>query len=65
MTGRRDVIKAGIATLAGAQLTSAWGAEKGKKKEEEPRPAFAPPLTTKPVPSTGERLVVIGVGTNN
>jgi aryl-alcohol dehydrogenase-like predicted oxidoreductase len=65
MTGRREVIKAGIATLAGAQLTSAWGAEKGKKNDDEPRPAFAPPLMTKAVPSTGERLVVIGVGTNN
>jgi aryl-alcohol dehydrogenase-like predicted oxidoreductase len=65
MTRRREVIKAGFAALAGAQLGSAWGAEKSKKKEEAPRPAFAPPLTTKPVPSTGERLVVVGLGTNN
>jgi aryl-alcohol dehydrogenase-like predicted oxidoreductase len=66
MTGRRDVIKAGIATLAGTQLANAWGADKAKKKkEDEPRPGFAPPLLTKPVPSTGERLAAIGVGTNN
>jgi aryl-alcohol dehydrogenase-like predicted oxidoreductase len=66
MTGRRDVIKAGIATLAGGRLASAWGAEKDKKKkDDEPRPAFAPPLLTKAIPSTGERLVAIGVGTNN
>jgi len=65
MTGRRDVIKAGIATLGAAQWASAWAAEKPKKKEDEPRPGFAPPLMTKPIPSTGERLAAIGVGTNN
>jgi aryl-alcohol dehydrogenase-like predicted oxidoreductase len=66
MTGRRDVIKAGVATLAGAQLASAWGADKDKKKkDDEPRPGFAPPLMTKAIPSTGERLAAIGVGTNN
>jgi aryl-alcohol dehydrogenase-like predicted oxidoreductase len=65
MTGRRDVIKAGIATLGAAQWASAWAADKPKKKDDEPRPGFAPPLMTKPVPSTGERLAAIGVGTNN
>ncbi len=70
MTGRRDVIKAGIATLAGpaligAGLARASAAEKSKKKDDEPRVPFAPPLLTKPVPSTGERLAVLGVGTNN
>jgi len=66
MTGRRDVIKAGIATLgAAAPWANAWAADKPKKKDDEPRPAFAPPLMTKAVPSTGERLAAIGVGTNN
>ncbi len=60
MTRRRDVIKAGIA-LAGAG-TLGWAAEKSK---DEVKPPPAAPLTTKPVPSTGERLAVIGVGTNN
>ncbi len=64
MTHRREVIKAGIATLAGAQFGSAWAADK-KKKEDEPRKPFAAPLMTKTVPSTGERLAAIGVGTNN
>lgn len=62
MAGRRDLIKAGLATLAGTQLAAAWAADKSKDK---PRPAPAGPLLTKTVPSTGERLVAIGVGTNN
>ena len=65
MTGRRDVIKAGLAAMAGAQALGAWAAEKSKTKDkDEPKPPAAP-LVTKPVPSTGERLAVIGVGTNN
>jgi aryl-alcohol dehydrogenase-like predicted oxidoreductase len=60
VTRRRDVIKVGIA-LAGAG-TLVWAAEKSK---DEVKPPPAAPLTTKPVPSTGERLAVIGVGTNN
>jgi aryl-alcohol dehydrogenase-like predicted oxidoreductase len=62
MKGRREVIKAGIATIAGTQL--AWAADK-KKDKDEPRPPPAAPLMTKTVPSTGERLAVLGVGTNN
>lgn len=62
MAGRRDVIKAGLATLAGTQLAAAWAADKSKDK---PRPAPTGPLLTKTVPATGERLVAIGVGTNN
>jgi aryl-alcohol dehydrogenase-like predicted oxidoreductase len=62
MTGRRQVIKAGLATLAGTQLAGAWAAEKSKDKEPPPRLA---PLMTKPIPSTGERLAVVGLGTNN
>jgi aryl-alcohol dehydrogenase-like predicted oxidoreductase len=61
--GRREVIKAGLAVVAGAQTLGAWAAEKSKDKDE-PRPPQAP-LVTKPIPSTGERLAVIGVGTNN
>jgi aryl-alcohol dehydrogenase-like predicted oxidoreductase len=34
------------------------------KEKVEPGPP-RPPLMTKPIPSTGERLAVIGVGTNN
>jgi len=66
MTGRREVIKAGFAALAGTQLASAWGAEKKDKDKDkdELRPP-APPLMTKAIPSTGERLVAVGVGTNN
>jgi aryl-alcohol dehydrogenase-like predicted oxidoreductase len=63
MTGRREVIKAGIAVLAGAQMAGAWAAE--KKDKDAPRPPPAAPLMTKAVPSTGERLAVVGVGTNN
>ena len=53
---RRDAVKTGIAAAAGAALA---------------RPAavlaqdiFDKPLITKPIPSTGERLPVIGIGTN-
>jgi aryl-alcohol dehydrogenase-like predicted oxidoreductase len=60
MKGRRDVIKAGLAAIAGTQIAGAWAAEKEKEK-----PAPMAPLMNKAVPSTGERLAVIGVGTNN
>jgi aryl-alcohol dehydrogenase-like predicted oxidoreductase len=62
MTDRRKVIQAGFASLAAAQL--AWAADK-KKDKDAPRKPSAGPLLTKPVPSTGERLAAIGVGTNN
>lgn len=61
MTGRRLVLKAGLAALAGTQFGSAWAA---KKKDDEPPPRLAP-LMTKPIPSSGERLAVVGLGTNN
>lgn len=64
MTGRRRVLKAGLATLAGMQLAGAWAAEKSKDKDKEPPPRLAP-LMTKAIPSTGERLAVVGLGTNN
>lgn len=63
MTGRRDVIKIGLAALAGAQLMAAWSADKSKQKPARPAPAG--PLMTKTVPSTGERLAAVGLGTNN
>ena len=63
MKGRRDVIKIGLAAVAGASTVSAWAASKSKDSDE-PKPP-PPPLTTKAIPSTGERLAVIGVGTNN
>lgn len=62
MTDRRKVIQAGIASLAIAPLT--WAADKKKDKDEPRRPPQGP-LMTKAVPSTGERLAAIGVGTNN
>jgi len=67
MKGRRDVIKTALAAAVGAQLGLGWPEEKAKKKDkdDEPRPAFAPPLLTKAIPSTGERLAALGVGTNN
>ena len=64
MTGRREVIKAGLATLAGTQVLSAWAAQKEKDKDK-PKPPPSAPLMTKAVPSTGERLAAVGVGTNN
>jgi len=43
----------------------AWAVtQKTAPKEEEPKPPPVP-LVTKAIPSTGERLAVIGVGTNN
>ena len=65
MTGRRDVIKAGLATLAATQALPAWSAEKSKEKKDKPKLPPSAPLMTKAVPSTGERLAAIGVGTNN
>lgn len=64
MTGRRRVLQAGLATLAGAHFAGAWAAEKSKDKDKEPPPRLAP-LMTKAIPSTGERLAVVGLGTNN
>jgi aryl-alcohol dehydrogenase-like predicted oxidoreductase len=64
MTGRRDLIKAGLATLAATQTLNVWSAEKSKDKDK-PKPPPTGPLMTKAVPSTGERLAAIGVGTNN
>jgi len=66
MAGRRNVIKAGLAAIAGAQIAGVWAADKSKNKSKDrPRPAPAGPLMTKTVPSTGERLAAVGVGTNN
>jgi len=65
VTGRREVIKVGLAALAGAASVGSWAADKDKKdKKPEPRPPAAP-LNTKAIPSTGERLAVVGLGTNN
>ncbi len=66
MTGRREVIVAGLAALASAPALAQFTSDsKDKNKDkDEPKPPAAP-LVTKPVPSTGERLAVIGVGTNN
>jgi aryl-alcohol dehydrogenase-like predicted oxidoreductase len=66
VTGRRDLIKAGLA-LAGASSLGAnpLVAMAAEKSKDVPRPAPTAPLATKAVPSTGERLAVIGVGTNN
>src|SRR4051794_15221900 len=64
MTGRREVMRWGFAALAGTQIAGAWAADK-KKDKDEPRPPPAAPLMTKAIPSTGERLAVVGVGTNN
>jgi aryl-alcohol dehydrogenase-like predicted oxidoreductase len=64
MTGRRDVIKATLATLAATQALSAWSQDKSKDKDK-PKPPPSAPLMTKAIPSTGERLAAIGVGTNN
>jgi aryl-alcohol dehydrogenase-like predicted oxidoreductase len=61
--GRREVIKTGLA-IAGMSSWGAWGAQSTKPREEAPRQSTAR-LMTKAVPSTGERLAVIGVGTNN
>jgi aryl-alcohol dehydrogenase-like predicted oxidoreductase len=62
MTGRREVIKAGLAAVAGASVASAWAAEKSKDK---PKPQPQGALVNKPIPSSGERLAVVGLGTNN
>jgi aryl-alcohol dehydrogenase-like predicted oxidoreductase len=66
MTRRREVIKAGLATLAGTHVLNAWAADKPKPKDKDrPKPPPAVPLMTKAIPSTGERLAALGVGTNN
>jgi aryl-alcohol dehydrogenase-like predicted oxidoreductase len=62
MTDRRKVIQAGLASLAVAPLGLA--ADR-KKDKDAPRKPSQGPLMTKAVPSTGERLAAIGVGTNN
>ncbi len=64
MTGRREVIVAGLAALASAPALADFTGKTKDKDKDGPSPA-ATPLMTKAVPSTGERLAVIGVGTNN
>ena len=64
MKGRREVIMAGLAAMTAGPALADFVSEKPKKDKDEPGPPPAP-LLTKPVPSTGERLAVIGVGTNN
>jgi len=55
-----------MAALAGAASIGSWAADKDKdKKKDAAKPVSAGPLATKAVLSTGERLAVIGVGTNN
>lgn len=56
MTGRRDVLKAGLAALAAGPLANSWAADKAPASNA---------LFMRSVPSTGERLAAIGVGTNN
>jgi aryl-alcohol dehydrogenase-like predicted oxidoreductase len=57
---RRDIIKGGLAASAGIALSSlagsssAWGADS----------AASLPLITKSIPASGEKLPVIGLGTN-
>jgi aryl-alcohol dehydrogenase-like predicted oxidoreductase len=62
--GRREVIMTGLAAMTAGPALADFVSEKPKKDKDEPGPPPAP-LLTKPVPSTGERLAVIGVGTNN
>lgn len=64
MTGRREVIVAGLAALASAPALAEFTSDTKDNTKEEPKPPGAP-LVTKAIPSTGERLAVIGVGTNN
>ena len=64
MKGRREVIMTGLAAMTAGPALADFVSEKPKKDKDEPGPPPAP-LLTKPVPSTGERLAVIGVGTNN
>ena len=66
MAGRRDVIKAGLATLAGAQVASHLGCGKVEGQGQGQAAATAGRAAhDQAVPSTGERLAAIGVGTNN
>jgi aryl-alcohol dehydrogenase-like predicted oxidoreductase len=50
--------------LAAVTAPGVWAVDKSKDKDK-PKPPPSAPLMTKPVPSTGERLAAIGVGTNN
>ena len=54
MTTRRDFLKLGVAA---AMLAASAGAARALAKEWVAR------LTTKPIPSTGERIPIIGIGT--
>ena len=53
---RRQAVKSGAAAAAGLALAPVLGARAQQAAEL--------PLITKPIPSTGERLPVIGIGTN-
>jgi aryl-alcohol dehydrogenase-like predicted oxidoreductase len=53
MTSRRDVLRSGLAAAVAAALTP-----------QQSRAAAELPLITKPIPATGERLPVVGLGTD-
>jgi aryl-alcohol dehydrogenase-like predicted oxidoreductase len=55
---------AGLAAMTAGSAFAQFKSETKPREKAEPGPPPAP-LMTKPIPSTGERLAVIGVGTNN
>ncbi len=61
MTGRREVIKAGIAGLAAGGFAAGFAARLAAAE----KPAVSSALLTRAIPATGERVAAMGVGTNN
>src|SRR5256885_13950910 len=64
MTSRRYLLRAGLA--AGATLVvrnPSWAAA-GRDGASQPSAAMGQPLITKAIPSTGEKLPAIGLGTD-
>ncbi len=55
----------GFGAIGGLGSMSAWAASRSRSKDDDEPPPPLAPLTTKAIPSTGERLAVVGVGTNN
>lgn len=55
MTTRREVVAAGLGLALSAS----------KRAVGIPAPVQAPDLVTKPIPSSGERIPVVGIGTRN
>jgi hypothetical protein len=61
---RRSVIQGGLAAGVGLAVSSPWAAAAELAARQAQQGGSNLPVITKPIPSTGEMLPVVGLGTN-